>query len=398
MEKFLIRFTSIFLILYIVAIIIFKQNYNTYTYYINALFIGGFFLYYLIKQENYFKINRMIYAYAVFVIIATVSSLYGIEFYGTAFKSLQLLLILINMIVIYNIINKFNADYIFLNGILIGSFINYLLILDIVKAPFDIIMLGGGNRVMGTLGNPNVLALVMLISILVSIIYLRRKIGKLFYYYQFINILLAYYTILLTVSKKGVLFGSFLIFIFFIVQLKEPKKILKILAIIILLLFVTFQYVSVDILTPVFDNIALRFGGFESQMSQGGSSGSTGERKYLIKQGLNIFQDRPLFGYGLGNFSSLNKLGVYAHNNYVELLVGVGLIGTLVYYSIYYLIYKKVFYMKDDILKIIIIFFLLILLFMDMAVVSYGTKYLLYTLVFLYLFAENNSNDMEKQK
>ena len=394
-EWFLVEFILFFLTLYIVAIIIFKQNYNTYTYYINGLFVIGYFIYLFLKKSFVFKINKIIYSYLLFVIFSLCSSIYGIDFSISSFKSLQLFILFVNLLLIYNIVINLNAEKAFLNGILLGSFLNYLLVLGILNAPFEIIMPGGGNRMMGTLGNPNVLSLVMLISIFVSIIYLSKKINKIFYYYQYVNIFLATYTIVLTASKKGAIFGFILITLFFIMHLKNLKKILNLLLLISAVIFIVFHYIGIEYFIPIIDTLTQRFDAFGTQMSYSDSSGSTGERKFLIDFGLSIFTDRPLYGHGIGSYYLLNPLGLYAHNNYIELLVGVGLIGMILFYAVYYFLYKQILKIDDKNLKILSLLLLFVFLFMDIAVVSYASKYLLYTIIFLSAYLYNLENKKE---
>ena len=69
---------------------------------------------------------------------------------------------------------------------------------------------------------------------------------------------------------------------------------------------------------------------------------STSTRLNLIQWGIEWFKERMWFGYGIDNYRfvlhsyhSNWSLAYYAHNNYVELLVDVGLIGTIVYYFNY---------------------------------------------------------------
>lgn len=62
------------------------------------------------------------------------------------------------------------------------------------------------------------------------------------------------------------------------------------------------------------------------------NEGSVYIRQALIQKGIDWFMQRPLFGYGLGTFSYLNGGGYYSHNTYVELLVGGGLVGLIVFF------------------------------------------------------------------
>lgn len=398
MERIIVKLIGITLTLYITAIIIFKQNYNTYTYYIDILFFASFIFYFVIKKEKSLKMHSLIYAYSAFVILALIGSFYGDDFDRSASRSLQLFLILVNMFFMYNVFRKFQLYNSFLNGILLGAFINYLLILGILNVPFEIIMPGGGNRAMGTTGNPNTLAIIMIISILVSILYLNSKMNKYLMYYQYINIFLAIYTIIATVSKKGIIFSSMLILIFLSTTLKEPRKLFRLLSMVLITSLLLTYLVDMEGVFANIESITKRFMAFESQLSGGDIvSGSTGDRAYLIQAAWEVFKDYPLLGVGISNFQNFNRLGLYAHNNYMELLAGVGMVGTVIFYSIYYFSLKAIAKIKDLNLKIIFVFFIFILLIMDIAVVSYGSKYLLYILVFITAFSEDLIHKGEKK-
>lgn len=71
-----------------------------------------------------------------------------------------------------------------------------------------------------------------------------------------------------------------------------------------------------------------------SQLSGETADTSTSIRMGMLLQGISMFKQRPIFGWGLGAFTDLSGFETYSHNNYIELLVAVGLVGTLVYYSI----------------------------------------------------------------
>ena len=79
---------------------------------------------------------------------------------------------------------------------------------------------------------------------------------------------------------------------------------------------------------------------------QGVENGSTLLRFYMIQFGLSNFLDSPIFGYGLNSYSILfgNQTGwyVYSHNNYIEILVSGGIIGFVIYYSIYFNLFREI--------------------------------------------------------
>lgn len=59
-------------------------------------------------------------------------------------------------------------------------------------------------------------------------------------------------------------------------------------------------------------------------------------RSNLSENGLKLFLEHPIIGVGFGN--TAHYLGTYAHNNYIEILASGGILGFIIYYSIYLLI------------------------------------------------------------
>jgi O-antigen ligase len=65
-----------------------------------------------------------------------------------------------------------------------------------------------------------------------------------------------------------------------------------------------------------------------------GVGGSSTERLSLIQAAWGWFVQRPMTGWGLGSFRLMDgSLGLYAHNNYLELLVSGGIPLALIYYA-----------------------------------------------------------------
>lgn len=67
---------------------------------------------------------------------------------------------------------------------------------------------------------------------------------------------------------------------------------------------------------------------------------STYLRQEYIRLGLEWFRDNPILGYGINSYRRLLlessfRTYTYAHNNYVELLVDVGIVGTAIFYYMY---------------------------------------------------------------
>ena len=113
------------------------------------------------------------------------------------------------------------------------------------------------------------------------------------------------------------------------------------------------------------------------------------ERSQFIIYGIKIWLDNLFFGVGLDNFRAVIKQywpisnPLYSHNNYIELLSTIGTFGMLAYYSIYYLVIKRLInLLKTPILtsqqiKLVHTFLTAIisLMVVELVTVSYYRKY-----------------------
>jgi O-antigen ligase len=59
--------------------------------------------------------------------------------------------------------------------------------------------------------------------------------------------------------------------------------------------------------------------------------GSVFERALMAEVGLDLWRQRPLLGYGMDSFRHIGGFGTYSHNNFVDLLVGGGILALGIY-------------------------------------------------------------------
>lgn len=179
-----------------------------------------------------------------------------------------------------------------------------------------------GHRMGDLIGNQNTYGLVFANAALVAL-----------YYFFFNNekryILLAGLFIFFGLSSgsKKVVFLLILGLFFLILSKYGVRK-----------LFKAIVYSSVSLLLgwilihlPIFSTILERL---ESYLSVTGNT-SDNIRADLIRFGLELFIENPFLGYGLNNYHLFHWSGVYSHNNYIEVLVSLGVIGFIVYYLIF---------------------------------------------------------------
>ncbi len=188
------------------------------------------------------------------------------------------------------------------------------------------------------------------------------------------------YVIMITGSRKALL--MFLIpimyFLFFSNLIKLRAK--------LILLFVSTGFIYILFSIPYFYDIAgSRIMDMINIVSGNPKGGEDASRLFLILYGWIWFKERIWLGYGINNFRVLSNStdifageDFYAHCNYIELLVGVGIIGTLIYYSGYFYLIGKAVKQKSTISNWVIALFLT-LLFIDIAQVTYyGFMYMLF--------------------
>lgn len=132
---------------------------------------------------------------------------------------------------------------------------------------------------------------------------------------------------------------------------------------------------------PVFSMVMTRIERMLLTLSgQGTIDNSTAVRQEMIQIGLKLFKENPIFGNGMNNSSQFGGAVIeqynYLHNNYVELLAGGGLIGTLIYYRLYAIpIFTIIRRRKDkQLMDPCVLAILAVLLIMDYGAVTYYSK------------------------
>lgn len=146
--------------------------------------------------------------------------------------------------------------------------------------------------------------------------------------------------LVLSASRKAFIFLLVPVAVQMILKSKNPLIVLRnIIIVIISAIIILFLLLRIDFLYSLIGN---RIEGMiNGLLGIGVVDGSTNTRMGLIADGMVWFRERPIWGYGLSNFKALcayyRPWGsiYYAHNNYVELLVDCGIVGTLLYYLLH---------------------------------------------------------------
>ncbi len=383
-RDFKVSILAFLLTLYGAAQIVFPLSpYIFYTNLLNLILIAYYFLLTLLDENRKFYINDVVIAYALFGFFAISSVFWTVDPVTSGNKAKTLFLLIINNFVIYNIFKRFDIGNAFLNGIILGAVVNYLLAFDLIHIPMETYL---GYRFFGTMGNPNGLSIAMVMTVGVSIIYLEQNIDKKYKILIAINLMLALYMIVLTVSRTGLVLGFFLFFVYVLTLLTDFRKIGYFFAGLIPFGIYLHFFADMQKITEYLNNVFLRLANVFNTLSGADMEKSTLERKEYIERGLEFFSNHPFKGIGIDTFRYY--YGGYSHNNFVELLLGVGIIGEVLYYSIYGLLFYKIFKMDRKNLKIYLFSITLALFAMDMGTVSYYDKLTLLMLIYISYLAE----------
>lgn len=247
----------------------------------------------------------------------------------------------------------------FLNGV-------YLLLTYGVTA---ISRLQGEGGAMGTGWNLNAIGLMMsLAAFLIVFLLSIKKISRLKWMYIFI-FAFCILVVIVTGSRKSVLMLACYLGIYYF--LTRQNKIGALLIIIVCCIVVYQILISVPVM---YNLVGSRVESFISgYLGSGTYSASDRTRVYMVDMGMEWIRQKPWLGYGMANFRVLYPSGQYAHNNYIELLVGMGILGTVIYYFGYVKLLWTSIRNADEVFSKCIITLVVTLLIAELGLVSYLT-------------------------
>lgn len=167
----------------------------------------------------------------------------------------------------------------------------------------------------------------------------------------------------------------------------------------LLILIVLFIGLSYLVRLSVFNGI---FGRMEGAIALFTGNGAVDHssllRQEMIELGLNIFKQHPIGGVGIGNAHIYNRAVLghdsYLHNNYVEMLASGGIIGFILWYSVYVFFSRRLWKLRhlEPKLTSICITIVLMYLVSDYAAVSYYYKDTYFMLMILFMHIRNSTN------
>ena len=321
----------------------------------------------VIMSVQKIKVNTYVWAYAGFALLCFISSLYSKYFNASFATTIEVLKILIFILMIVNIVDSIKKIEIIL------SIYSYCTVfLTIYLAMTDQLFVE--ERLGDTLtGNANTLASIFMLSALSSIYFIFNSPNKKRRLLAYICFFAQEFTLFLTGSRKAALMPLllFCVLMMFKMDKKGRKHVFRngIIAVLIV----------VGVLTAVFeipflyDAIGYRMEGLLNFVSgEGQVDASTVVRANMIEEAISRWKEKPILGHGIDTYKKMSHYGCYSHNNFVELLCDVGIIGFIIYYFSYVFLVVKAFSKKTlGITRWYWVFFLIIVCFYEYGGVTY---------------------------
>lgn len=261
----------------------------------------------------------------------------------------------------------------------------------IILLPADNTDLGG--RLIGTTGNANSFGIQVTASIAVAVYLILNARSYLLKLFNVTSVIFFLYLIIGSGSRKAIVGVFIIIAIFgvyqFIVTIRKSafQAIASALVAIVILIAM-----PIAVLQSEHADRFIRL--YEAYVEGDKSAEGISEkgRIEMYKLGWQTAIENPVFGIGLDNFRTVKSgfleqsVGTYAHSNYIELIVGTGFLGFVLYYSMWVIVlyqfwtHRKI----NNNLMVIGVSLTLVTLLYDFAGVSYYHKvsWLIFALIF----------------
>ena len=350
---------------------------NVYFFYTLFFLFSLVSIYLYIKSPYKFKFPFLIKGYFIFAVFAGLSVFWAVSQQLAIEMFIRLLLVSYCMVLVYMTNKKYGTTIYFVKGLIFLVIINFVLLISPISSSLYTEM-EGALRYSGTFKNANALAILVIFAIYFYSKLFRLKVFKRVY----LLILFAIFAEILifsTGSRKGLVFGNILLLITIYNSVPKNKKVYY------ALFFAFLSSILLLSFPQIWESIQqkesfLRISSFLEYFESGDGDGSTRWRFYFMEEAFRIFKENTLIGVGIDNFQTFTGEGLYAHNNYLEILADLGIIGFVIIYSIYFRLFL---FLKRKQAFLIDYSLFFIVLAMEMFFVSYYSRPFWISLVFM---------------
>jgi O-antigen ligase len=200
-------------------------------------------------------------------------------------------------------------------------------------------------RETATVGNANSYAFFLLVGLLISLrrLFLQQLKTPISYAIALFNIVIvvmcAVQIVLATGSRKGVVGLTIILAIYFYYGLTRLRNWVRFSAIITAIMIIAVLMRELKS-TPQYERIITIF----TKSTSYSLESSYQTREYMKEAAYNLWIERPLFGWGTDQFRYIGGFYRYSHSNIYEILINNGLIGFILYNTIYCIMIARLLY------------------------------------------------------
>lgn len=371
--KILVRFSS-----FLLGLSLFTEGTEQIIslFYIGAIFFTFIASISLFIYKKKILISEFLKWYLLFLVYSLLNSMiFSINDVNSLEMILRLLVIFVLSFLVYNTVIHFEIGKYIILGFIVAIFLNIFISITNLSLNFEIYF---RSRFSGTVGNANILANMILFVIFSILTYTQLNDKIKYTKFYIITIVTSFYLIILTGSRGGLIMAFISVMIVFSKKLKDNIWITTIMFFVVTSLLSLFVALNKSFIINDFGYLYDRILSLINFSKGRLGDGSVEVRYTYAIVAVETFLKNIWTGIGLDNFKLINP--IYTHNNYLELAVGVGIIGTILYY---YGFYKLVSKYRNVLLpaKYILIALIMTRLIGDMAIVSYYLRTIIIVIV-----------------
>ena len=358
----------------------------------------------ILEIVNIFKVRKIYFNWPIicifiFAIYCILSASWAIDYKISLVAGRSVLLLSTFLLFSYNYFRRIpnGLDKLLKTIAIVGIIFSIIVIL--YYNPIDYFQrLISGERVGADIANVNSIGMKVIVSFVVCVFYAIFKSEKKYYFLSIIPLIVS----IGCGSRKTIFFAGISIIIMFLYYAFENndrniKKIVLLSLSFLIILIVGLYLLKVPFVVTQLDRIGRMINGI---FGLGETDHSTMLRMSYINVGINQFYKTPILGIGIDNARLININSTYLHNNFVELLASVGIIGFLLYYIVYIIIFSNFIKKRKSFNDYYLICLCIIAntLVLDYGIVSYYSKttYIYFLMSFLVLNIKSLELDLSK--
>ena len=275
--------------------------------------------------------NAFLNDYLLFVLYTIGSISWSISKESTLSMIITLVINIILILIVNDFIDKQEDLEYILAGMKISIYFNFILFVFFKSYLFDI-----ETRFSGTFSNSNMLGFFVCVVVLLIKSISRKKNSNIIFY------LLCFALIISTQSRKAFILGVVVVLGIIVDEFRAKVSVKHIFFLIPMLagllaagILVLNNIFAIPTISRIVSSLSIISNDDPSVVDS-----STKWRLYFLTIAFNIFKEHIVFGAGLNTVQYLIGGGIYSHNNFIEILACLGIVGFFLFYRGYFRIYS----------------------------------------------------------